>query len=110
MKSLIKPSHLLLTNIGGTTNCLSYIKVFLSCVNESIESSVADPYPSDPYIGPPGSGSGSQRYGSGSFYNQEKIVRKTLIPTVLSLLFDFLSLKNDVNGHSKSNKQKIFYK
>jgi hypothetical protein len=41
---------------------------------------------SDPHVfGPPGSGSTSQRYGSGSgsFYQQAKIVRKTLIPTVL---------------------------
>ncbi len=49
--------------------------------------SVADPDPNpDPYVyRPPGSGSGSisQRYGSLSFYYQEKIVRKTLIPTVL---------------------------
>ncbi len=40
----------------------------------------------DPYIfGPSGSGSISRRYGfgSGSFYNQAKIVRTTLIPTVL---------------------------
>jgi hypothetical protein len=44
----------------------------------------------DPYVfGPPGSGSGSvsRRYGSvsgsGPFYPQAKIVRKTLIPTVL---------------------------
>ncbi len=36
------------------------------------------------------------------------MVRKTLIPTVLWLLFDFLSLKNDVTVHSKSNKQKSF--
>jgi hypothetical protein len=38
----------------------------------------------------------SQRYGSGSgsFYNQAKIVRKTLIPTVLWLLYYFLSLTN----------------
>jgi hypothetical protein len=38
-------------------------------------------------FGPPGSGSGStsQRYGSrsGSFYHHAKIVRKTLIPTIL---------------------------
>ncbi len=56
----------------------------------------------DPHVfGPPGSGSGSisQRYGSGSgsgsgsFYHQAKKVRKTLIPTALWLLFDFLSLK-----------------
>jgi hypothetical protein len=46
-------------------------------------TSVADPDPSDPYVfGPPGS-------GSGSFYHQANIVRKTLIPTVLRLLFDF---------------------
>jgi hypothetical protein len=47
------------------------------------------------------------RSGSGSFYNQAKIVRKTLIPTVLGLLYDFLSLKNYVKVASKSNnKQK----
>jgi hypothetical protein len=47
-----------------------------------------DPDPPDPYIfGPPGS-------GFGSFY----------------LLFDFLTLKNDVNVPSKSNKQKNFFK
>ncbi len=46
-------------------------------------TSVADP---DPHVfGPPGSGSGStsQRYGAGSFYHHAKIVRKTLIPTIL---------------------------
>jgi hypothetical protein len=47
-------------------------------------SSVADPDPPDPHVfGPPGSGSTSQRYGSGSFYNHAKIVRKALIPTIL---------------------------
>ncbi len=47
--------------------------------------SVADP--DDPYVfGPPGSGSVSQRYGSGSFNHQAKLVRKTSIPTVLRLL------------------------
>jgi hypothetical protein len=44
--------------------------------------------------------------GSGSFYHQAKLVRKTLIPTVLWLLYDFFSLKNYVNVPSKSNKQK----
>ncbi len=63
-------------------------------------------------FGPPGSGSFSQRCGygsgSGSSYHQAKIGRKTLIPAVLWLLYDFLSLKNNVlvNVHSKSNKQK----
>ncbi len=42
--------------------------------------------------------------GSGSFYHQAKIVRKTLIPTLLWLSFDFLSLKNDVNVPSKRDK------
>ncbi len=80
-------------------------------------TSVADPNPdpSDSHVfGLPGSGSGSssQRYGSGagSFYHQAKIVRKTLIPTVLWLLFDFLSLKNDLNVPLKSNKQKTSQK
>jgi hypothetical protein len=74
-----------------------------------VSSSVADPDPDppDPHVfGPPvsGSGSTSQRYGSGSgsFYHHAKIVRKALIPTI----FYFLSFKNDVNVASKSNKQK----
>jgi hypothetical protein len=46
-----------------------------------IQSSVADPNPH--VFKPPGSGSTSQRYGSGSFYHHAKIVRKTLIPTIL---------------------------
>ena len=52
--------------------------------------SVADPDPNpdppDPHVfGPPGSGSTSQRYGSGSgsVYHHAKIVRKTLIPSIL---------------------------
>jgi hypothetical protein len=75
-------------------------------------TSVADPYPEpNPYVfGHPGSGSGSfsTRYGSGSerFYDQAKIVRKTLIPTVLWLLSDFLSLKNDVNADKKVKSKK----
>jgi hypothetical protein len=60
-----------------------------------VRDSVVDPDPS--VFGPPGLGSVSQRYGSGSFYHQTKIVRKILIPTVLM---------NNVNVHS-SNKQKI---
>jgi hypothetical protein len=41
--------------------------------------------------------------------SEAKIVRKTLISTVLRLLFDFLFLKNDVNGPSKSNMQKNLF-
>jgi hypothetical protein len=36
--------------------------------------------------------------------------RKTLILNVFLLLLDFLSLKNHVKVHSKSNKQKNFFK
>ncbi len=67
----------------------------------------------DPHVfEPPGSGSGStsQRYGSGSFNHQAKIVRKTLIYTVLWLFLDFRSYKNDVNVPSKSNKQKKMFR
>jgi hypothetical protein len=40
-------------------------------------------------------GSSSARYGSGSgsFYNQAKIVRKPLISTVLCFLYDFFSFE-----------------
>jgi hypothetical protein len=68
--------------------------------------SVADP---DPHVfGPPGSGSGStcQRYGSGSFYRHAKIVKKNLDSYYFVTLFEFLSLKNDLNVASKSHKQK----
>jgi hypothetical protein len=73
-------------------------------VSRSITSSVADldPNPDSHVFGPPGSGSTSQRYGSGSFYHHGKIIDSYYFVT----LFDFLSLKNDVNVVSKSNKQK----
>jgi hypothetical protein len=45
----------------------------------------------DPYV------FGPARSGSGFFHHQAKILRKTLISTVLQLLYEFLSLKNDVN-------------
>jgi hypothetical protein len=44
-------------------------------------------------------------YGPGSFHQQEKKIRKTLISTID--FFDCLSMKTDVNVRSKSgNKQK----
>jgi hypothetical protein len=76
---------------------LLYTSIYLSYTVPPVQCSVADPDPNldpdppDPLVfGPPGSGSGSisQRYGSGSgseygsFFHQVKIVRKTLIPTV----------------------------
>jgi hypothetical protein len=39
----------------------------------------------------------------------KQIVRKTFISSVFLLLFDFLSLKKDVNVASESNKQKNFF-
>jgi hypothetical protein len=55
-------------------------------LKECLSISVADPDPPDPHVsGPPGYGSISQRYGSGSgfFYHHAKIVRKIMIPTIL---------------------------
>jgi hypothetical protein len=78
-------------------------------------SSVADPDPPDPRVfGPPGSGSTSQRYGSGSvscsgsgsFYHHAKNSKKNLDSSYFVTLFEFLSSKNDVNVASKSHKQK----
>ncbi len=62
--------------------------------------------------------SGSGSTGSTCFWaswirillSLRKIVRKTLISTVLWLPFDFLSLKNDVEVPSKSTMQKNFLK
>ncbi len=39
-------------------------------------------------------------------YHQAEIVRKSLIPIVLRLLYDFLSLNIDVNVASNGNQQK----
>ncbi len=44
-----------------------------------------------------------------SIIKQKYVARKTLIPTVLWLLLDFLSLEKDVNVPSKSKKQKNFF-
>ncbi len=75
------------------------------------KSSVADPDLYDKYVFGP-SGSISTRYrsgGSGSFDHQAKIVRKPMIPTVLWLLYDFLSLKNDVNVKVISTLKNNFF-
>ena len=67
-----------------------------------MKTSVADP---DPRVfGAPGSGSISQRYGSGSW---SIIIKQN---PVLWLLFDFLPLKNYVKVPSKSIMQKNFKK
>jgi hypothetical protein len=59
--------------------------------SKPLKISVAD---TDPDVsGSPGSGSISTMYGpgSGSSYHEAKIERKTMIPIVLWLLYDFLS-------------------
>jgi hypothetical protein len=48
--------------------------------------------------------------GSGFFNQQAKKVRKTLIFTILMLLYDFLSIKTDINVPSISKKQKTLEK
>jgi hypothetical protein len=61
----------------GQLSCRYYLLVLVDSVPD------LDP---DPHVfGPPGSGSISKMYGSGSgsFYNHAKIVRKPLIPTIL---------------------------
>ena len=62
--------------------------IFLFFVFLSSSVPVPNPDPPDPHVfGPPGSGSTCQSFGSGSgfgsFYHHAKIVRKTLIPTIL---------------------------
>jgi hypothetical protein len=70
-----------------------HVTHFYGTVSVSDLEPEPDPDPPDPHIfGPRGSGSISQRYGSGSFYHPsiiKQIVRKTLIPTVLWILLDF---------------------
>ncbi len=62
-------------------------------------TSVMDP----DVFGPPGSV--IILYASGSFHQQAKIVRKTLISTILLLLLTFFQWKRtDVNAPSKRNK------
>ncbi len=75
-------SAFLYGTVTGTYFSIEYDDAF--AFFKLFNTSVSDPNLSDPYIFvPPGSGSISHRNGSGSFYRQAKIVRKTLIPTVL---------------------------
>jgi hypothetical protein len=82
IKSL-NPDLNLNPDAGSELLDLHQIKKMKGDMARIIISSVAD---SDTYVfGSPGSGSGfiSQKYGSGFFYHQSKIGRKTLLPTVL---------------------------
>ncbi len=58
--------------------------IFTTQGEEKIRGSVADPDPQDPYVfGPPGSASGPTDRNPDPSITQAKIVRKTLIPTIL---------------------------
>ncbi len=75
------------TKVTPTYAAFALIYVFLYL--DTADSSVVDP---DPHVfGPPGSGSTSQRYGSGSvsgsFYHHAKIVRKTFSFSLASWRF-----------------------
>ncbi len=91
------------------------MKLWLASVYKGYNiTSVVDP---DPYVFGP--------FKSGSLFctdpdpyflririlpTTSKKINKTLISTILWLLFDFLSMKTDVNVPSKSNKQKKLWK
>ena len=92
--------YMTITNYSCLFLFCSPVDLSLNCSDADpiLFGSVADPDPNpdppDPQVfGPPGSGSTSQRYRSGSgscsgsrsgsFYHHAKIVRKTLIPTIL---------------------------
>ncbi len=104
-----------LKSAGSTVSLVvRYHKARSAILVDLLIGSVPDP-PDPRVFGPPGSGSISQRYGSGSgpgsFYHHAKIIRKNLESYYFVTLFDFLSLKNNVNVPvpSKSNKQKKLY-
>ncbi len=69
-----------------TQNTVLYFS-FVSEASDKLAGSVVDPDPYDPYVfvppGSPGSVSHKNGSGSGSFHHQAKIVRKTIISTVL---------------------------
>ena len=83
---------------------MEFLKASIADLITSVADPNPDPDPPDPRVfGPPGSGSTSQRYGSGSSCKNSK---KNLDSYYFVTLFDFLSLKNYINLPSKSNKQK----
>ncbi len=91
------------TTMRGRTS-LTTMTVLPARSHRRLAVCVAGSVPDSHVFGPPWSGSISQRYGSGSFYHQAKIVRKTSIPTVLRLLLDFLFCKNYGNIPLKGKK------
>jgi hypothetical protein len=87
-----------------------FIKIHLLSDFHATSVPGPNPDPPDPRVfWPPGSGCTSQRYGSGSGSGSGssscKNNKKNLKPYYFVTLFDFLSLKNNVNVPSKSNTQ-----
>ncbi len=76
-------------------------KVSISKAGTNKQDQIFTSVPDPRVFGPPGSGSTSQRFGSGScsgsgsgsFFHHAKIVKKTLIPTILWLFFTFYLCK-----------------
>jgi hypothetical protein len=108
--------------MGNICMLLFQINLFFSIIKSSVADPDPNPDPLDSHVfGPPGYGSGytSQRYGSGSgscsgsgsgstcfwpsriririILSSCKNSKKNLDPYYFVTLFDFLSLKNDVN-------------
>ncbi len=89
----IRSAMLLSTTLNMKDEGTDLLGQIFTAFNQCCGSGSSDPR----VFGPPGSGSISQRYGSrsrsgsGSFCHQAKIVRKTLIPIALWLIFYFLS-------------------
>jgi hypothetical protein len=81
---------------------MSIFNNFIRSIKNLPQGSVPDPE----VFGPRGSGSVSQRGGSGTFHHQAKIVRKTLYFFCYATFYDFLCFKIDENAPSISNKKK----
>jgi hypothetical protein len=104
------------SRLSSLSSSLLYAEDILDFTdNNPVVDPDLNPDPPDPHVfGPPGSGSISQRYGSGSGYRSGsfyhfswKNSKKNLDSYYFVTLFDFLSWKNYVNVSSK-NKQKFF--
>jgi hypothetical protein len=104
-------------DLGGTSvwyHLLRGQKIFwlIPPTPVNLKASVPDPDPPDTHgFGPPGSGSISQRCGSGFGSSHHPVIikqnsKKNLDSYCFVTSLDFLSLKNDVNVPSKSNSRK----
>ncbi len=90
--SVSRPSGSSEKNIHKSINLRAVLRIQIRILRILLFLVLPDP---DPLV------RGTAAAPDGPFYHQAKIVRKTLIPSVLWHLYDFLSLKNDVNVASK---------